>query len=245
MTALDVRALEERALNAWPAQQSLSVGGWVFRSAGGCTKRANSANALSPWASFETVRREAEAFYLRKNQPAIFRLSPLAGPGPDAALEAAGYTRLDPSVVMVSPLARREAPDEVELKNTPSDEWLDGTAAANSVPPAQRPAHDSIVRGIAQPAGFAILRRDGHAVGFGLAVRERGAVGLYDIAIDPAWRGKGCGRAMTHALMGWGQAGGAGAAYLQVHENNKIAIGLYERLGFREAYHYHYRAPPG
>jgi ribosomal protein S18 acetylase RimI-like enzyme len=244
MTALDVRALEERALNAWPAQQTLSVGGWVFRSAGGCTKRANSANALSPWASFETVRREAEAYYAQKGLPAIFRLSPLAPAACDAALEAAGYRRLDPSVVMVAPLGRQDE-HAVELASAPSGEWLDGTAAANNVPTELRAAHDAIVNGIAVPACFATLRQDGAAIGFGLAVRERGAVGLFDIAVAPAWRGQGCGRAITHALMGWGQSGGAGAAYLQVNESNKIAIGLYERLGFREAYHYHYRAPPG
>ncbi len=241
MTALDVRALEERALNAWPAQQTLTVGGWLFRSAGGCTKRANSANALAPWANFETVRREAEAFYTSKGLPTIFRLSPLAPADCDAALEAAGYRELEPSLVMVAPSGRHDIAPEVALESAPSREWLEGIAAANEVPPALRHAHDAIVQGIAVPAAYATLRRDGQAAGFGLAVRERGAVGLFDIVVLPAWRGHGLGRMMTQALMGWGQAGGASVSYLQVHESNNVAISLYERLGFREAYRYHYR----
>ena len=235
MTALDVRALEERALNAWPAQQTLIAGGWVFRCAGGCTKRANSANALAPWANFETVRREAEAFYASKGLPAIFRLSPLAPAGCDAALAGAGYTALEPSLVMVAPPGRHEMAPQVELASQPSGEWLEGIVAANNVPLALRPAHDAIVRNIPVPAAFATLRQNGQAAGFGLAVRERGAVGLYDIVILPSWRGHGLGRMMTQALMGWGQTGGAVASYLQVHESSKVAVSLYERLGFREA----------
>ena len=46
-TAL-VRALEERAFNAWPAHQTVFHRGWVFRLSGGYTKRANSVNALVP-----------------------------------------------------------------------------------------------------------------------------------------------------------------------------------------------------
>ena len=42
----DIVRLEERAFSAWPAPQTIYYGGWVFRLAGGFTKRANSANAL-------------------------------------------------------------------------------------------------------------------------------------------------------------------------------------------------------
>ncbi len=60
MISLDeVFALEQRALKAWPAFETMTVGGWLFRFAGGYTKRANSANALRPAGSFQDVKTAA------------------------------------------------------------------------------------------------------------------------------------------------------------------------------------------
>jgi len=55
-----IRGLEEQAMNAWPALQTILFGGWVFRFSRGHTKRANSANAINPSAAFHEVRAAAE-----------------------------------------------------------------------------------------------------------------------------------------------------------------------------------------
>ena len=238
-----IRAFEERSFNAWPALETIAVGGWIFRLSGGFTKRANSVNATRFAASFDGVRQQAEELYARHNLPAIFRLSPLAAPDADRELEAAGYAVFDPSFVLVAPLSESGVDGDVEIEPVPSRNWLDGYAAANDVGPAKRPIHDRMVSSIAMPAAFATLRADGRAIGFGLAVCERGAVGLFDIVIAPPERGGGKGRALTGALLRWGRRNGADSAYLQVRQQNEIARKLYAGLGFREAYRYHYRVP--
>ena len=43
-----IRALEERAFNAWPALRSAYCDGWLFRFSEGLTRRANSVNAVAP-----------------------------------------------------------------------------------------------------------------------------------------------------------------------------------------------------
>lgn len=241
-----VRALEERAFNAWPARQSVLHGGWVFRLSGGFTKRANSVNATEAGASFTGVRAAAEALYARHNRPPVFRISPLAHPDADQELADAGYTHFDPSLVMASAgLDAAQAHAGVQIDATPSATWLDGFAAANGVRAQYHPIHHGMVHAIALPCAFASLRDgSGRTIGFGLAVLERGAIGLYDIVVDPELRGLGHGRALVCALLQWGREAGAVSAYLQVRAVNEVARRLYAGLGFVEVYQYHYRIPP-
>jgi len=112
------------------------------------------------------------------------------------------------------------------------------------VAPHHRNLHRSILDAIAHPVGYALQHdTQGHAVGFGLAVLERGAVGLYDLAVAPEHRGSGRGRALVQALLHWGAEAGATSAYLQVRAQNTPALRLYESMGFKTAYGYHYRVP--
>ncbi len=241
-----VRTLEECAFNAWPAHQTVFCQGWVLRLAGGFTKRANSANPLAPEAPFEAVRAEAETLYARHGLPAVFRITPLAPPEADAALQAAGYAHFDPSLVLQRPLAPQAhyaLAADVSLSASPSTAWLDGFAAANGVAPHHRALHHALVQAIAPLAVFATLHAQGQgqAVGFGLAVCERGWVGLFDIAVAATHQRCGRGRSLVQALLDWGAAQGARGAYLQVRAQNAAALRLYEALGVKPAYGYHYR----
>jgi ribosomal protein S18 acetylase RimI-like enzyme len=241
---VDVLAIEERALNAWPALQTLMVSGWALRLSGGFTKRANSVNALSPCGSFEEVRTVAEALFSSHGLPTVFRISPLAPAEADLALDAFGYRYFDPSLFMTAPLDGRGGKNAVEIDPRPSDEWLEGFAFAKGVESGMRQSHDAIVRSIALPSAFVTIRDSGKPIGFGLGVYERGMVGLFDIVVVPKARGRGVGRALTEAILGWGKDAGAQKAYLNVRRANDVAVKLYSSLGFSEAYAYHYRVPP-
>jgi ribosomal protein S18 acetylase RimI-like enzyme len=66
-------------------------------------------------------------------------------------------------------------------------------------------------------------------------------VGLYDVYTAPAFRGQGWGRRLCAALLARAHALGARTAYLQVEVDNAPARAIYHRLGFVDAYAYHYR----
>lgn len=247
-----VVGVEQRSFNAWPAQRTVLCGDWLLRAAQGHTKRANSANAQQPGARLDALLPQIEAFYERQGLPAIFRLSPLASAEADAQLAQAGYLLADPSLVMRAALTDMAPPANdqgctLAMQAQPGSAWLQGFAEAGAVPQLHRQAHHHMLQSIAWPAAFASLKVGGgvadEVVGFGLAVLERGCVGLYDIVITPALRGQGLGRALVHGLMHWGQTQGAQWAELQVRAPNMVARGLYESLGFRALYGYHYRLP--
>ena len=130
-----VRALEERAFNAWPALETISIQGWLLRFAGGYTKRANSVNALAPAVPVAGVLPIAETLYAARGLPLVFRLSPLAGPDADAALTALGFQYLDETIVMTASIAGDAARDpDVSIAAQPEAAWSAGFSAANRVP---------------------------------------------------------------------------------------------------------------
>jgi ribosomal protein S18 acetylase RimI-like enzyme len=102
-----------------------------------------------------------------------------------------------------------------------------------------------IVSRIRPQAAFATLNLDDKPVAWGLGVVERGYVGLYDIVVAPDLRGIGLGRRVVSSLMAWGCHEGAHSAYLQVREENDVALSLYKTLGFETAYRYTHRVMPG
>lgn len=238
-----VRAIEERAFNAWPAFHSLLADGWLFRFAAGATKRANSVNAVAPGGHFEDTLRFAETLFAAAGLPPIFRLSPLAGNAPDRLLAERGYRRIDPCLVMTGPTATVADP-AVDISEVLDDAWLAGFAEANRIPPQALGIHRRILDSIVLPKAFAVLRESGQDVAFGVAVAERGMVGLFDIATLPEARRRGFGRRLVQSLLAWGHRHGAGEAYLQVVAANDAAASLYRQLGFQDCYGYHYRVGP-
>lgn len=55
---------------------------------------------------------------------------------------------------------------------------------------------------------------------------------LLTIAVDPKWRGKGVGRALMQAVFADLMMSPARKMFLEVDEQNRPAIRLYEKLGF-------------
>lgn len=249
--AASVQQIEQRGFNAWPAPRSAVVGDWLLRSAGGYTKRANSANALQPGATLtQLLLREIEAHYARQQLPCIFRLSPLASAGVDGLLQAQGYRLVDPSVVMRFSMTAQhgagppEAGVHLRLASELAHSWLDGYCAASARPPEQKHAHRMILQSIGMRCAYASLVQDGAVRAWGLAVLERDAVGLYEVLVHPAQRGQGLGRRMVQGLLQWAGEQGATHVDLQVQGDNLRARRLYASLGFAPVYGYHYRVKP-
>ncbi len=240
-----VAKLEESAFNAWPATNTILLDGWIVRLAGGYTKRANSVNALCPRVPAHDVVAPAARIFAREGLPLVFRLSPLADARADADLASLGFARLDETIVMTLPLTGALAADpDVHVDTTLSACWLEAHATASDVPDARRSLHAQLLTAIRLPTAFARFTSDGAPIAWGLAVADRTEVGLFDVVTSPAARRQGAARRLVTTLIAWGLAQGASRAFLQVVATNAPAIALYEKLGFRETYRYHYRVAP-
>ncbi|HEY1744827.1 MAG TPA: ribosomal protein S18-alanine N-acetyltransferase [Granulicella sp.] len=76
---------------------------------------------------------------------------------------------------------------------------------------------------------------DGERIlGFVVAAVVADQAELESIAVDPARRRLGVGRALSDAIMLWGREAGAQEMLLEVRSANAEARALYDRLGFRE-----------
>ncbi len=76
---------------------------------------------------------------------------------------------------------------------------------------------------------------DGRLLGYGTLLFRRGSrrVRLYSFCVHPEARGSGLGRKLLEALQRLAASRGGEALSLEVRADNRIALGLYRRMGFR------------
>lgn len=249
MAEPDVAELESAFLTAWPAVRTAHDRSWIWREAGGYTKRANSAQAHDPADDTDASERleRAAALSRRHGIPPIFRVTPLAGPGVVAALDAAGWLAFDPSRVMSMPLSGQftsTAPADILPATDPT--YLADLARLEGYDAKTSALLAGILKLIAAPSAGILIRDDaGRAVAGALAV-QTGRIGVFlNVVTDAERRGQGLGTQLMRAALAWVADAGATHAALQVTAHNAPALALYRRLGFQDRYGYHYRTPPG
>jgi ribosomal protein S18 acetylase RimI-like enzyme len=242
-----VRRFEAAAFRAWPAAAVHYDGTWVVRlNAGHPAKRLNSVNTLDPGdvANIrERVGRAARRFEAY-GRPLTFRLSPLSGSALTQYFDAEGWDTFSESLVMRASLA--DVPIEETLHQIPMKDvgrFMNAAMVVHDLDPALRPGLTEIIASIEPEAGLFILDQDGEPVATAVCVHDGDLAGLFEIGTGPKERGKGHGRRVVLAALKWARLRGAREAWLQVEADNHVARRLYEAIGFRELYRYHYRRP--
>ncbi len=242
-----VRLVEAYSLNAWPAAQTIVYEGWLMRLNQGYTKRANCMCPMyGHWndEQLSTIVQYGESVYKALNLPAVVKVTPIAPGILDTLLEARGYEKVDPSLVMtLHSLEELSIPSvaTVDMDYCIQDDWLHTYASFTNLSSQHLPAAQRLLQAIPFKKAFMRLRQDGHIVACGLAVIEGETVGLYDVAVHPEHRRQGCGEQLVLHLLHWARAEGAARSYLQVVQGNKAANRLYRKFGYREMYPYWYR----
>jgi GNAT superfamily N-acetyltransferase len=237
--------IEDAGLNASAPPEQRWLDGWLLRFSPGKAKRARCINAVADGRlPLQDRLHWAQAAYHEAGLPLILRFTPFTVPGHlEAAVADRGWRAFDDTRVMVwqdyrVPPVRTLSPQPV----TPI-EYAEIVGALRGSPTVHRMAHTR--RLLASPVryqGF-VVREGAVVLACGQFAREADLVGLYDVFTAPTARGRGLARQLCAWLLWRAAEEGARHAYLQVEGDNAPARAVYHRLGFADAYAYHYRTP--
>jgi GNAT superfamily N-acetyltransferase len=243
--------IEDAGLNASAPPQQRWVDGWMVRYSPGKAQRARCINALSDGLLPLGERLSlCQAIYAQAGLRMLLRITPFSRPAKlDDWLSRQGFQRFGETTVMVRDLLATlpddPVPKDSQFEDINSEAYahivgeLRGTAIPERHAHAQRLALSPVAY-----RGVVLRDRDGSALACGQSAMEADMAGLYDVFTAASARGCGLSRWLCARLLNDARRQGAQRAYLQVEAQNHAARSLYRRLGFADAYRYHYRARP-
>ena len=241
--------IEDAGINASAPREQLWIDGWLVRFSAGKAKRARCIQAVAAGRlGIDAKLAVCLPVFAAAGLHPFVRITPFSQPaGLDDHLGALGMDRVDDTRVMVLPDPGRltATEDDAAIERTGVAAFAEWIGAQRGSSPDERRAHaDRLEQAPVRPVP--VLRRDaiGTVVAGGQVTMEGSVAGLYDVVTAEAARGRGHAEALCRHLVRAAVDRGAEVAYLQVDAANTSARRLYARLGFVDAYAYHYRSTP-
>lgn len=216
----------------WPPLRHWSFGPFTLRDGAGGGKRVSAASLVTAFSEADLQAIEAEMeqplMLIRADEAAL-----------DAALDARGWTVIDPVVAYSAPVAElvAELPGLTAFPHWPPLEiarsiWAEGGIGPSRIAVMDRVhGHKAALLGRIddRPSGVAFVACHGtDAMIHALEVREN-------------QRRQGLGGSLIHAAANWAAETGATRLSLVVTRQNAAARALYSRLGMQSVGEYHYR----
>jgi len=244
---------------SWPAVHAEPLGDWLLRASGGFSARANSVMAVGdPGVPFSVALDRVLGFYAAHALPAWAQVVVgsdtgdlfadagwvTARPGEaDSLFQLAGVAQASRAVrelLSVSPAVAPARPVAPVVTSVVTPAWLASDERAR----AHADAAVAVLEGPAQVGFVTVPAPDGRVVARGRVTCHGDWAGITDVWVSPDRRRAGLGLVVLADMLGWAAERGATTAYLQVRGDNRAALELYSRVGFRTHHTYRYLAAP-
>lgn len=212
-----IRFIEELSFSAVPSDITHLYDGWVLRVSDGVKKRANSVNPIYvSYIDLDKKISHCRKFYEERHRSVIYKItSDPVNDTLDYKLNILGYKKIDETSVMIRDIT--DVTDICYLEDCEILKNIDGKKINIS------------------------CKIENRIIGSGYGVIDSGYVGIFDIYVEKEFRNMGYGNLIVSKICGSSLEYGSQKAYLQVVMENKSALRLYKKLGFRELYKYWYR----
>ena len=258
-----IRFWEKVAADVYVGLEEMDYDGWELRFTEGFTGRANSVQ-IKEESTIDLIEKVefCEKAYAEHGLPCMFKLTDTDRDF-ISLLEKRGYHVAKPTDVMTLPLDGVETPnmkdfdtsvsenadterdadaimENAEFATSPED-WFESYFIFENM---QDEKNRELTRKIhakvpASQVYIKVLYEGKTAAVASLAI-ESGYSLLHNVVVDPELRGKGLGKKLCQAAILKSKECGASHIFLQVMQNNPIALNLYRKLGFEKQYTYYY-----
>ncbi|KAA3636371.1 MAG: GNAT family N-acetyltransferase [Armatimonadetes bacterium] len=237
---VQITDLERALYDTWTSDESTRIAGWTLHSNGGFTRRVNCATAVgSPGTDPEAFGAISTWLAERGGAP-IVRVTPLLSDETVAAVSTEwGYRSFDDTVVMTGPVTAVASSGSIEVVPVTDEGFFADINVLNQRAPSSKPAWRRLLGRIEDRA--AGLRLPG--IGVALVAASGRVAEVYSVAVAPDARRRGVASSLMNTATAWAVERGCDTMSLQVLGTNDAALALYDRLGYREVYRYHYLQP--
>ena len=258
-----IRFLENVAADGFVGLEEIDYDGWELRFTEGFTGRANSVQ-IKGESTIDLIQKVefCEKAYAEHELPCMFKLTD-ADKDFISLLEKRGYQVAKPTDVMTLALDDVNASNmkgvdtsvsekvdternagatmkDVEFTTSPEN-WFEYYFKFENM---QDEKNRELTRKIHAkvPASQVYIKviYEGKTAAVASLATERGYSLLHNVVVDPELRGKGLGKKLCRAAILKSKECGASHIFLQVMQNNPVALNLYKKLGFEKQYTYYY-----
>ncbi len=159
-------------------------------------------------------------------------------------LRIMGYVPKQPTLVQIADVVHARGvgtPGSAEVHTIAQPAWASVYTAAGFDPVDGKNRVQALSR--SKNALYACVQHQGQALAAGTANLSHGWASIHGMRTVPNARGQGLATQIVATLADIAALRGYRRMFLQVEHNNKAALALYARAGFKTAWRYHYWSP--
>ena len=232
ITREDRVRMERAHVLAWPALRTADIDGWLWRSSGGGSQRANSVSTVDfHGRDIEAAVADVEARYRALGAPVRFQtFDETCPPNLSGLLAAGGYRQSETTTTMFKRIEAGASSPDIEIRDIAWDGWLD--VYLGEITESRRAVNAQILERVPAPRSFFACMQGEEVIATGLCVVGFGCAVIECVATRADRRRQGAAASVLGALEHWASGQNADWIGLQVVATNTPAVALYHRLGF-------------